>query len=158
MATEPRTVDDVRTKLVDELIPVIADIEGAPSLEDGARDIIEAIERVCTIIPLASGPVVVAAEAWGAFPAALDAMAIDVFGESCEGILQDEFEKWGPRILAALHPNGVLVAEAVGRLEILDPDDEAVVCLMPPVNLEKAGTAPILETGDPVALLRKETP
>lgn len=120
MATTPRIIgqDFVRSQLVEALLPVVDDMAGAPSLEDGARDIVAAIELVCTLIPLAGGPVMVETRAWE------DAVAQTELAMQVERLALSEEVDDGYRervvqgIFTALFPAGIVVAKKVGRVTV----------------------------------------
>ena len=121
-----------------------------------------------TLIPLASGPVVVDGDNWE------EALEVYTGGRSRSDLSNEDMNGCGRyfgdeeadgvfadieanliKALTALFPAGIVVAEAVGRLNLL-PGDEPIAVLMPVESSTVAGTAPVIEEGQKIAVLEEQ--
>jgi len=116
------------------------------------------------IIPLSTGPVVVAEEAiqavakayYGYLAEEVNSYAPGDAYKSWEALGTDGRswwirEKFLPLLQAAMP--GLVVAEAVGRLNLVPGHGDPMAVLMPVKPVEGAGTAPRIEEGQLIALL-----
>ena len=95
--------------------------------------------------------------------AALREKAIETIAHTCEDVFEARTDHTSVRealeagldaVLSTVLGRPVRYAKEVGRIELL-PGDEPVVCLMPMTPPTAAGTAPRIESGDPIAILEK---